>query len=78
MKYENWMCKKCIARNGSSHDEPCKSCIQVNCRFKYDPKICEHKWVEIESQCERDVVCVNCGMPGEKNLETGNIFYPAT
>ena len=39
----------------------------------------EHNWQEpMDSQCESTVVCTNCGMPGDKDPVTGNVFFPAT
>jgi len=38
----------------------------------------KHVWEEVESQFENDVRCVNCGMPGDKDPVTGNVFFPAT
>jgi hypothetical protein len=38
---------------------------------------CEHEWRDVESQCERDVVCVKCGCPGERE-DDGSVFWPAT
>ncbi len=44
---------------------------------------CQHTWEEeVDSQfsTERytDVVCVDCGCPGQMDNETKNVFYPAT
>lgn len=44
---------------------------------------CEHEWKEpLDSQSldpdRIDVVCEKCGCPGEKNLNTGKVFWPAT
>ena len=43
---------------------------------------CEHEWEEIESQFSNEkyiyVKCKKCGCPGEKDLATGDVFWPAT
>ena len=43
---------------------------------------CNHEFVEIESQFSNDkfveVKCAKCGVVGEKNVATGEVFYPAT
>ena len=43
-----------------------------------DPKYCEHEWVSVESQCERDVRCSLCGIPGERDEKTNVVYFPAT
>jgi hypothetical protein len=44
---------------------------------------CYHKWREvIDSQFSNErvveVVCIICGIHGEKNIEDGKVFWPAT
>lgn len=44
---------------------------------------CQHEWkARIDSQFHSesftDVYCVKCDCPGEKNNETGEVFWPAT
>ena len=43
---------------------------------------CEHAWEEIESQFTREsftnVRCKKCGEVGERNEQTGGVFWPAT
>lgn len=46
-------------------------------------KDCDHKWtVDIDSQAHSEtkvaVHCKKCWCPGEKNLKTGEVFWPAT
>lgn len=44
--------------------------------------LCGHEWKEIDSQYNNeittDVVCKKCGVHGEKDNKTGDVFYPAT
>jgi hypothetical protein len=48
-------------------------------KYEYTWETCpEHDFKEVDSQCDRDVVCSKCGMPGEKDEKTGKVFYPAT
>jgi hypothetical protein len=37
-----------------------------------------HQWWEVESASGRDVACVRCHMAGERDLDTGDIIFPAT
>jgi hypothetical protein len=44
---------------------------------------CEHEWqVKIDSQHHNDfgeeVVCTKCGVHGEKNIKTGEVFWPVS
>lgn len=38
---------------------------------------CKHEWEDVESQCEKAVVCAKCNMSGERE-SNGTVFYPAT
>lgn len=43
----------------------------------------EHEWVDAaESQFDNEwhegVKCSKCGVPGERTIETGEVFWPAT
>ncbi len=41
---------------------------------------CEHEWRDAESQSQSHnaVVCVKCKCPGDRNRETGDVYWPAT
>lgn len=44
---------------------------------------CEHEWkVKVDSQFSNeryeDVYCTKCQCPGERFLETGEVYWPAT
>ena len=44
---------------------------------------CEHVWeIELDSQFHSEkkvaVTCIKCKCPGEQNLETKQVFWPAT
>jgi hypothetical protein len=43
---------------------------------------CEHKWEEVESQLSNEFVtevrCKKCDCPGEMNLVSGEVYWPAT
>ena len=43
-------------------------------RFNY------HVWRELDTGNEKtvDVVCEICGVHGEKEIDTGDVFWPAT
>lgn len=44
---------------------------------------CAHKWIALvdsmfsNDRCE-DVRCDICGCPGERTIETGDVYWPAT
>lgn len=43
---------------------------------------CDHEWEEVDSEYGNEnyseVICKKCKCPGEKDLRTGDVFWPAT
>lgn len=57
----------------------CPCCDSHQCSKHH----CKHIWkTEIDSQAHSEyniaVYCELCGVPGEQNVKTGEVFYPAT
>jgi hypothetical protein len=39
---------------------------------------CEHQWRDFDALSENEVRCHLCGVPGDVNRETGEVYWPAT
>lgn len=48
--------------------------------YQYNQETCpEHDFQFLyDSMSGRDVVCLKCGMPGDKDERTGEVYFPAT
>jgi hypothetical protein len=64
--------------NSLAHDAKRRVEKEAADKAKACPGYDHHQWWEVESASGRDVACVRCHMAGERDLDTGDITFPAT
>lgn len=67
--WKNAVCEQCYAEDVAA----------VPAEAEPTWNTCEHEWREIDSASYRDVICLKCKCPGEKDETVkGGVFWPAT